>query len=118
MQPEGLERGESKKYSGNYSYYIKKKAENKTQEVKNYYAQQKEIKKLETYIDKNLTRASTSKMAKSRRKKLEKIDRLDKPVIREFMLHDFLTLDGKYSIKAKGNDNLSVKSTVLSDDHY
>lgn len=76
-----IERGESKKYSGNYSYYIKKKAENKTQEVKNYYAQQKEIKKLETYIDKNLTRASTSKMAKSRRKKLEKIDRLDKPVI-------------------------------------
>lgn len=76
-----IERGESKKYSGNYSYYIKKKAEDKTQEVKNYYAQQKEIKKLETYIDKNLTRASTSKMAKSRRKKLEKIDRLDKPVI-------------------------------------
>ena len=43
--------------------------------------QEYEETKLETFVDKNITRASTSGMAKSRRKTLEKMERIDKPMI-------------------------------------
>ena len=40
--------------------------------MQEYERQQDEIKRLETFVEKNITRASTSGMAKSRRKTLEK----------------------------------------------
>ena len=49
--------------------------------MQEYESQQAEIKRLETFVDKNIARASTSGMAKSRRKMLEKIKRMDKPMI-------------------------------------
>lgn len=49
--------------------------------MQEYEKQQEEIQKLETFVDKNITRASTSGMAKSRRKTLEKMERIDKPMI-------------------------------------
>ena len=66
-------------YKGNYSYYLKEKELRLEQEYKLYARQQDEIAKLEDYVRRNLARASTTKMAQSRRKRLEKIDRLDKP---------------------------------------
>ena len=66
-------------YKGNYSYYLTEKATRLEQELKAYEKQQDEISKLEDYVARNLARASTTKMAQSRRKRLEKMDRMDKP---------------------------------------
>ena len=66
-------------YKGNYSYYLTEKAARLEQELKAYEKQQDEISKLEDYVARNLARASTTKMAQSRRKRLEKMDRMDKP---------------------------------------
>ncbi|MFD1021113.1 ABC-F family ATP-binding cassette domain-containing protein [Thalassobacillus hwangdonensis] len=69
----------SKKYHGNYSKYLQKKEEDYELEMKRYEKQQSEIKKMEDFIQKNIVRATTSKRAQSRRKQLEKIDRIDRP---------------------------------------
>jgi len=74
-----IENGHIYRYGGSYESFVKQKQQRQEAYAKNYAAQQKEIAKLEEYIDKNLTRASTSAMAKSRRKKLEKMERLDRP---------------------------------------
>lgn len=68
-----------KRYPGNYSDFLKIKDEETKRHIQQYNRQQKEITKLEDYINKNIVRASTSKMAKSRRKKLNKIERIEKP---------------------------------------
>lgn len=66
-------------YKGNYDYYLKEKEARLQQEWKQYEKQQVEIAKLEDFVARNLVRASTTKRAQSRRKKLEKMDRIDKP---------------------------------------
>ena len=68
-----------KKYSGNFSKFIKNKEMNKISYEREFKAQQKEINKLETYIQKNKVRASTARQAKSRQKILDKMDRLVAP---------------------------------------
>ncbi|MCZ0704188.1 ATP-binding cassette subfamily F protein 3 [Natronobacillus azotifigens] len=74
-----ISRQRSKKYHGNYSKYLEQKALDYEREQKMFEKQQSEIKKLEDFVQKNLARASTTKRAQSRRKQLEKIDRLDRP---------------------------------------
>lgn len=66
-------------YKGNYSFYLQEKASRLETQMKAFEKQQAEITKLEDYIARNLVRASTTKMAQSRRKQLEKMARLDKP---------------------------------------
>jgi len=68
-----------KKYQGNYSQYIEQKADQLEQELNSFEKQQAEINKLEEFINKNIARASTTKRAQSRRKALDKLDRLEKP---------------------------------------
>ncbi|MBP5407565.1 MAG: ABC-F family ATP-binding cassette domain-containing protein [Bacilli bacterium] len=67
------------KYKGNYDAYLSQRDFNLASYIKAYNKQQEEIKKEEIYIQKNIVRASTTKMAQSRRKKLEKMERLEKP---------------------------------------
>lgn len=74
LTPNGLDR-----YSGNYSRFMALKAEKLVAEEKQFDKQQKEIAKLEDFVQKNIVRASTTKRAQARRKQLEKIERLDKP---------------------------------------
>lgn len=66
-------------YKGNYSKYLDLKAAQLEQEWKEFEKQQGEIAKLEDFVSRNLVRASTTKRAQSRRKQLEKMDRIDKP---------------------------------------
>lgn len=68
-------------YVGNYSKFITQRDQYYQKRMQEYERQQAEIKRLETFIEKNITRASTSGMAKSRRKVLEKIERIDKPML-------------------------------------
>ena len=74
-----LSHGELTRFSGNYSRYMDQKAAKEALEQKEFDKQQKEIAKLEDYVARNLVRASTTKMAQSRRKRLEKMERLDAP---------------------------------------
>ena len=67
------------RYVGNYSSFVEQKEQKLATEAKNYEKQQKEIAALEDFVNRNLVRASTTKRAQSRRKQLEKMERLDKP---------------------------------------
>ncbi|MDQ1911614.1 ABC-F type ribosomal protection protein [Paenibacillus sp. GD4] len=75
-----IERTTSRRYTGNYSRYVEIKEANYEVELKHYEKQQEEIAKLEDFIQRNIVRASTTKRAQSRRKMLEKMDRIDKPL--------------------------------------
>lgn len=76
-----IEQGRLTSYRGDYSSYLLQKKMNSERQLKEYEAQQKEIAKLEDYVAKNLVRASTSKMAKSRQHMLDRIERIDKPLM-------------------------------------
>ncbi|MDE7453191.1 MAG: ATP-binding cassette domain-containing protein, partial [Clostridia bacterium] len=66
-------------FAGNYSKYKVLKAEYVARLEKEYEAQQEERAKLQDYVDRNLVRASTTKMAQSRRRQLEKMEIIEKP---------------------------------------
>lgn len=75
-----IERHAARRYTGNYSRYIELKAAEYEADMKQYEKQQEEIAKMEQFIQRNIVRASTTKRAQSRRKALEKMDVLDKPL--------------------------------------
>lgn len=93
------------KYKGNYSSYLDQKAENYERDMKLYEKQQDEIAKLQDFIQKNLARASTTKRAQSRRKKLERMEVMDRP------LGDEKSASFGFDIeKQSGNEVLNVLS--------
>ena len=98
-------------YKGNYSAYIDQKAERPRQDWKNYEKQQAEISKLEDFVNKNLVRASTTKRAQSRRKQLEKMERLERPEGDEKGPHFRFTADSQ-----SGNIVLTVKDAAIGYD--
>ena len=74
-----IERGVLRRYKGNYSAFVRQREEDDARREKEYAQQQKQIAKMEDYVAKNLVRASTTKMAQSRRRRLEKIEPIEKP---------------------------------------
>ncbi len=68
-------------FTGNYSKYKILKSERNALLLKEYEKQQEEIKKLETYVAKNIVRATTAKSAQSRVKQLDKMEIKQKPFI-------------------------------------
>lgn len=75
-----LSRQKMNHYKGNYTKYLDQKAANLEREWKEFEKQQTEIAKLEDFVARNIVRATTTKRAQSRRKQLEKMERLDKPL--------------------------------------
>lgn len=75
-----IERHQSRRYTGNYSRYIELKAAEYESQMKLYEKQQDEIARMEDFIKRNIVRASTTKRAQSRRKALEKMDVIDRPL--------------------------------------
>ena len=93
----------SVRYKGNYSNYLEQKAANFERELKQFEKQQSEIKKMEEFVQKNIARATTTKRAQSRRKQLEKMERIDRP------LHDASSAKLTFDIdRRSGNDVLKV----------
>ena len=74
-----LERGKLVSYKGNYTAYLRQKAERRARLEKEYEAQQMELARMQDYVDKNLARASTSNSAKSRIKAIEAMEIIEKP---------------------------------------
>ncbi len=66
-------------FKGNYSQYVKERELMDNQQEAAYEKQQEKIKKEEEFIQKNLVRASTTKRAQSRRKALDKMERIKPP---------------------------------------
>ena len=75
-----IENGMIKKYWGNYDSFLLQHEQNAKQYADSYERQQREIKKMEDYIARNKARAATAGMANSRKKMLDRIDVMHKPV--------------------------------------
>ena len=99
------------RYVGNYSSFVEQKEQKLLTEAKNYEKQQKEIAALEDFVNRNLVRASTTKRAQSRRKQLEKMERLDKPEAGTKSAH--MTF---HSDKTSGNVVLTVEEATVGYD--
>jgi len=99
------------RYVGNYSSFVEQKEQKLLTEAKNYEKQQKEIAALEDFVNRNLVRASTTKRAQSRRKQLEKMERLDKPEAGSKSAN--MTF---HSDKTSGNIVLTVENAAIGYD--
>lgn len=106
-----ISRHKMRHYKGNYSRYLTMKAEQLTSEMKAYEKQQDQIAKLEDFVARNLVRASTTKRAQSRRKQLEKMDRLDRPQGDEKSAHFLFAIE-----KPSGNIVLQVEDGAIGYD--
>lgn len=106
LNKQGIDR-----YVGNYSRFIDLKAEKIASQAKQFEKQQKEIAKLEDFVQKNIVRASTTKRAQARRKQLEKIERLDNPVSSQKSAH--MTFHAE---KPSGNVVLTVTDAAIGYD--
>lgn len=99
------------KYKGNYSDYIDQKAVAYSSLLKQYEKQQKEISKMEDFISRNIVRASTTKQAQSRRKKLEKMERIEIPKINDKSIGITFEIE-----RRSGNDVLKVENLSVGYD--
>jgi ATP-binding cassette, subfamily F, member 3 len=103
-----VSRKQIQKFAGNYSAYLEQKAANYERYLKLYEKQQQEVANLQDFIQRNLARASTTKRAQSRRKKLEKMEIMDRP------LGDEKSASFSFEIeKQSGNDVLTVDSLAV-----
>lgn len=103
LRPNSLDR-----YVGNYTKFVQEKAQRLETQRKEYEKQQKEIAALEDFVAKNLVRASTTKRAQSRRKKLEKMDRLEKPGGQEKAAHIAFPIE-----RPSGNVVLTLEEAAI-----
>ncbi|MFD0717258.1 ABC-F family ATP-binding cassette domain-containing protein [Paenibacillus sp. GCM10027626] len=103
-----IERHAAKRYTGNYSRFIDLKAAEFESQMKQFEKQQEEIARMEDFIRRNIVRASTTKRAQSRRKALEKMDRLDKPAGSLKKAHFSFEIE-----RQSGNDVLDVEDLSI-----
>ena len=98
-------------YKGNYSYYVTERENRFLLQQKAYEKQQEKIQKLEEFVAKNIVRASTTKRAQSRRKQLEKMERIEKPQ------SDSRSARFSFSVqKESGNQVLNVQDAYIGYD--
>lgn len=98
-----LSRHKATKYNGSYSYYVQQKERDYERDLQAYEQQQSEIKQMEEFVARNLARASTTKRAQSRRRQLEKMEVLERPLGAEASANFSFSIDQK-----TGNDVLHV----------
>ena len=76
--------------------------------MKQYEKQQKEISKMEDFISRNIVRASTTKRAQSRRKLLDKMERIEIPKINDKSIGITFEID-----RRSGNDVLKAENLTV-----
>ena len=103
-----ISRHETKKYHGTYSKFLEQKAADYERERKEFEKQQTEIKRMEDFVQRNIARASTTKRAQSRRKQLERMERVNRP------LGDEASMSFSFDIERRsGNDVLKIEDLSL-----
>ena len=75
-----LDRTRLTRYPGNYTKFTQLRDEAYTRQLKLYERQQEEINRLQEYVDKNIVRATSAKSAKSKRKAIEHMELVEKPL--------------------------------------
>lgn len=75
-----IENGIIRKFTGNYDKFLAQREMLAKQYEEDYIRQQAEIKRMQDYIDRNKARAATAGMANSRKKMLDRINVMQKPV--------------------------------------
>lgn len=103
-----VSRGVVSHFPGNYSNYLKQKAEQIKREWKVYEKQQKKREKLEDFVNKNIVRASTTKRAQARRKQLEKMETVDRPQNDEKSAHFHFSMDRVSGQVVLQTENLAI----------
>src|SRR5699024_3884578 len=103
-----LSRHHMKKYHGTYSEFLKQKALAFEMQQKEYDKQQATIKDMEQFIQRNIARASTTKRAQSRRKQLEKMVKVDKPLTDEARATFSFQIN-----RRRGNDVLKINDLAF-----
>lgn len=96
------------KYKGNYSDFLDQKAMAFASILKQYEKQQKEISKMEDFINRNIVRASTTKRAQSRRKQLDKMERIEVPQLNDKSMGLSFEI-----LRRSGNDVLQVEELAI-----
>ncbi|WP_268912805.1 ribosomal protection-like ABC-F family protein [Lentilactobacillus sp. SPB1-3] len=99
-------------YQGNYTDFINQKELRNTTRMREYEKQQAKIAKLQEFVDKNIVRASTTKQAQARRKQLEKMDVIEKPVDYTKVARFLFTTN-----KKSGENVLKVSDAAIGYDH-
>lgn len=103
-----VSRHKVKRYKGNYSAYLDEKAATYERDLKLFEKQQSEKAKLEDFVQRNIARASTTKMAQSRRKVLERTEWMDSPDGSEKSANFAFDIE-----RQSGNDVLSVNDVAV-----
>lgn len=103
-----VSRHKVKRFVGNYSKYLDEKAKTYEKDMKTFDRQQAEKEKLEDFVQRNLARASTTKMAQSRRKVLEKTDWMGSPNGDEKSANFGFSID-----RQSGNDVLKLEEVTV-----
>ena len=103
-----MERGHTRRWKGNYSQFLEQKAADLEQHQKRFDQQQAEIAKLEDFIQRNIARATTTKRAQSRRKMLERIERIDRPILTQEQARFSFNIE-----RQSGNDVLRAEDVSL-----
>ncbi len=100
-----IENGKSKLYRGNYTSYVSQKKTDREIEERHYRNQQKEIKRIEAYIEqqKRWNRERNIIAAESRQKQLDKMEKVEKPDALPDSVRMRFELSGE-----SGNDVMSV----------
>ncbi|WP_134704694.1 ABC-F family ATP-binding cassette domain-containing protein [Ammoniphilus sp. YIM 78166] len=99
-----IERTQCKRFVGNYSRYLDLKAEDIERQLAMFEKQQAEINRIEDFIARNIARASTTKRAQSRRKMLDKIDRVHRPITSDKRVSFSFDIE-----RVSGNEVLKIK---------
>lgn len=99
-----IERKHTKRYPGNYSHFVEVKKEDYEKQVKDYKAQQAEIQRLETIVDKFKNKPTKVAMTRSKLKAIEHMDKLDEPESADVKAFRTTLIPAKET----GNDVLSV----------
>ena len=74
-----IEYKKTKRYPGNYSDFVKRKREDWEKQKKDYELQQKEIKRLQTIVDKFKNKPTKVAMTRSKLKQIEHMDKIEAP---------------------------------------
>ena len=102
-----IDNGTITKYHGTYSEFLRKKALSREHYIQQYSAQQKEIKKTEEFIRKNLA-GRNAKMARGRQKQLDRMDKMEAPNQKENLPHFNFP-----ALPSTGAEHLAVKHLTI-----
>jgi len=104
-----IEYKRTRRYPGNYSDFVKRKREDWEKQQKDYLLQQKEIKRLETIVDKFKNKPTKVAMTRSKLKQIEHMDKIEAP-----KQYDMKSFQAKFTPKREtGKDVLQVMNLQI-----